>query len=288
MSVLLADARRRSGAGNPPPAQPAAPPAQQVAMVTPPRPAKAEALAATAEPVVAAAPQQRQIPVPLPEPRPVELAAAQSPAEPQLNWVAGPAGQQLAANVPLPPVRPGEDEPDDDEANGGPLQVAELSQDPVPQPAFAAVAQGSVPLPPVINPQRPVMADAGSFGQPLPTKLPNRALSFADPSMIPAAVAMPPKRPALIATRFEKLDFASVSAPVTSARNKAQAGLIRPDLMTVASLLPAPNKVVIMRFGSVAYQDLSPSKFSGSAIKPLRTASFATMPDLFTGSIASN
>jgi len=37
-----------------------------------------------------------------------------------------------------------------------------------------------------------------------------------------------------------------------------------------------------------AYQDLSPSRFSGSAIKPLRTASFATMPDLFTGSVASN
>jgi len=132
------------------------------------------------------------------------------------------------------------------------------------------------------------MADAGSFGQP-PAKLPSRALGFADPSMIPAAaIALPPKRPTLIATRFEKLDFASVSAPVASARNKAQAGLIRPDLMTVASLIPAPNKVVIMHFGSVAYQDLSPSKFSGSAIKPLRTASFATMPDLFTGSIASN
>jgi hypothetical protein len=258
-------------------------------MVTPPRPAKAEAVAATEEPVVAAAPQ-RQIPVPLPEPRPAELVAAQSPAEPQLNWVTGPVGQQLAANVPLPPVRPGEDEPDDD-GDGGPLQVAELSQDQVPQPAFAAVAQGSVPLPPVINPQRPVMADVGnggSFGQPVPTKLPNWALSFADPSMIPAAVELPPKRPALIATRFEKLDFASVSSPIASARNKAQAGLVRPDLMTVASLIPAPNKVVIMRFGSVAYQDLSPSKFAGTAIKPLRTASFATMPDIFTGSIASN
>jgi hypothetical protein len=196
----------------------------------------------------------------------------------------------MAANVPLPPVRPGEDEPDDQADSGGPLQVAELAQDAVPQPSVAAVGQASVPTPPVLIPQKPIMADvagAGSFGQ-APAKLPTRALGFADPSMIPATVALPPKRPALVATKFEKLDFASISAPISSARNKTQAGLVRPDLKTVATLIPAPSKVVIMRFGSVAYQDLNPLKFSGSAIKPLRTASFATMPDIFTGSIASN
>ena len=283
MSVLLADARRRSGADN-------APPVQQVAMLTPPRAAKAAALTDTAEPVVAAAPQ-RQIPVPLPEPRPAELAAAASPAEPQFNWVAGPAGQQMAANVPLPPVRPGEDEPDDDEADNAPLPVAALNQDEIPQPPVAAVGQASVPLPPVLNPHKPVMADMGDtgpFGRTPGAKLPSRALGFADPGMVENPMALPPKRPALFATKFDKLDFAAVSAPVSSAHNKSQAGLVRPDLKTVATLIPAPSKVVIMRFGIVAYQDLNPGKFSGSAIKPLRTASFATMPDLFTGSVASN
>lgn len=283
MAVILADARRRSGAGAPAPQ----PVPQQVAMVAPP-PAKAVTMADADEPVAAA--PQRSIPVPLPEPRPAEIAAA--PAAPQLNWVTGPSGQVTAANVPLPPARPGDDEPDDeaDAAPDGPSPVADA---PAPLPAASPVVQAraSVPLPPVLNPQRPVMADAGDigpFGRTPPAKLPTRALGFADPSIVPAQVALPPKRPALIATRFEKLDFTAVSTPVSSVRNKDQAALVRPDLKTVATLIPAPSKVVVMRFGTVAYQDLSPWKFSGAAIKPLRTASFATMPDIFTGSIAQN
>jgi len=61
---------------------------------------------------------------------------------------------------------------------------------------------------------------------------------------------------------------------------------VRPDLKSVGSLIPAPSKVVVMRFGVAAYQDLRAEKFTGTAIKPLRTASFALAPDIITGSVA--
>ena len=43
-----------------------------------------------------------------------------------------------------------------------------------------------------------------------------------------------------------------------------------------------------MRFGVAAYQDLRAEKFAGVAIKPLRTASFAVAPELFTRALAAN
>ena len=84
---------------------------------------------------------------------------------------------------------------------------------------------------------------------------------------------------ALIATKFERLDFASVSAPIDASHDPAQSGLTRPDLETLGTLIPKPTKMVVMRFGVAAYQDLRAEKFAGSAIKPLRTASFAAVPE---------
>ncbi|MDQ0467945.1 DUF882 domain-containing protein [Labrys wisconsinensis] len=233
-------------------------------------PAPAPTPAAPEPAPVVVAKLERTVPIPLPEPRPAELAG------PQLAWQAGPDGQPAtavvaAASIPLPPARPGLDRA----ADAPPVQLAALDQ--------------TQDASPELRPGAPVMADASRSidlllrrDTPLP---PSRALGFADAGA--GLIAKPrSERPPLIATRFEKLNFVSVTAPVATARNKAQAGLVRPDLKSVGSLIPAPSKVVVMRFGVAAYQDLRAEKFTGTAIKPLRTASFALAPDIITGSVA--
>ena len=80
----------------------------------------------------------------------------------------------------------------------------------------------------------------------------------------------------------------SVAAPVDSSHDPAQSGLTRPDLDSVGTLIPKPRQMVVMRFGLAAYQDLRAEKFAGVAIKPLRTASFAVAPEMFTKALAAN
>lgn len=232
---------------------------------------------------------RRMAPVPLPERRPNDIDAAQAAdaataqlasadTGPRMIWQTGAngAGGEVAANVPLPPLRPGTAA---EESQAAPVQLASLDA----PPAVPATR-------PVLDPKPPVFADLSQGSEGFMKRSANRqsqrALGFADPA--PVTNTARPPRPALIATRFEKQNFASLSAPVSAARNKQQATLVKPDLRTTASLIAAPSKTVVVRFGVAAYQDLRADKFTGAAVKPLRVASFAPMPDIFTGSIASN
>ncbi|WP_448950725.1 DUF882 domain-containing protein [Labrys neptuniae] len=222
----------------------------------------------------------RRAPVPLPERRPSDIDAAtaqlaDADTGPRMMWQTGPNGE-AASNVPLPPLRPGSPVQDNQPA---PVQLASLDN----PPAIPAAR-------PVLEPKPPVFADLSQgsegFMKRNANRQPQRALGFADTA--PVTNTARPPRPALIATRFEKQNFASLSAPISAARNKQQATLVKPDLRTTASLIAAPSKTVVVRFGVAAYQDLRADKFTGAAVKPLRVASFAPMPDIFTGSIASN
>jgi hypothetical protein len=131
--------------------------------------------------------------------------------------------------------------------------------------------------PKVLEPSAPVMSDVSRspealFGPGESTSPATRALGYAAAELAPPP--LPRRRThGLVATRFEDLDFASVSAPRASAGDAAQAGLTRPDLNSVASLIPPPAKVIVIRFGLSAYQDLRPGRFTGAAIRPLKTAS---------------
>jgi len=257
-SVLLADSQRRS--------QPAA---QVVVAAAAARPAATPDNAPPVRVVVATND------IPLPEPRPAEIRS------PPMAWQAGPPGQQVAEatpGVPLPPSRPSETAADATAS----LDVAALPQSQGTRTTSATA---------VIGPARPVMSDLSRGIDDLLSKrrppAGGQALGYAsDDRIIPIAVAQ--GHPLLISTRFEKLSFRTVSRPLPTARDKGQAGLTMPDLDSVATLIPAPAKVVLIRFGVAAYQDLRSEHFSGSAIRPLRTASFAFAPELITGSIAPN
>ncbi|WP_454812343.1 DUF882 domain-containing protein [Labrys neptuniae] len=258
----------------------------------PPQPAPAAQLPAMQQMAMAdelAISPRRVAPVPLPERRPNDINAAQgadaaaaqlasADTGPRMMWQTGPngAGGEMAANVPLPPLRPGTAA---EESQAAPVQLASLDTPP-PVPVTR----------PVLDPKPPIFADLSQGSEGFMKRSANRqsqrALGFADPA--PVTNTARPPRPALIATRFEKQNFASLSAPVSAARNKQQATLVKPDLRATASLIAAPSKTVVVRFGVAAYQDLRADKFTGAAVKPLRVASFTPMPDIFTGSIASN
>jgi len=255
---------------------------------------------AMADPSAAMPVQRSMAPVPLPSRRPSDIDAAQVPdqnqnqdaaqaqlasadAGPRMIWQAGPNGAagQMASNIPLPPIRPGSERPGSEDGN-----------QPAPQQVAALDDQAVAPAPtarPVVDPKPPIFADLSQGSEGFMKRNANRqsqrALGFAD--LTPVTNTARPLRPALIATRFEKQNFVSLSSPVAAARNKQQATLVKPDLGQTASLIAAPSKTVVIRFGVAAYQDLRADKFTGAAVKPLRTASFAPMPDIFTGSIAS-
>jgi uncharacterized protein YcbK (DUF882 family) len=278
---MMQDSRNRgSVTAQPPVRTPAPPPATMVAM---------------ADPV-----PQHVAAIPLPERRPAEIDAAKAAAPAmvaaadagsKMVWQAGPnaaPADMAAANVPLPPARPGSM---DDNAPPA-QQIAALDAQDAPDTVPAAVPPAPIARPasaPVLEPRPAVFADLsqGSEGfMKRGVSLQNqRALGFAD--VTPVTQTARPPRPMLVATRFEKLNFASISTPVISARNKTQATLIKPDLSTTASLIAAPSRTVVVKFSAVAAQDLRADKFTGAAVKPLRTASLAPMPDIFTGSIAS-
>src|SRR5262249_6505916 len=180
--------------------------------------------------------------------------------------------------------RPGSEAVQPDDSQPAPQQVAALDP-PATQPAVDTRANSR----PVVEPKPPIFADLSQnsegFMKRSVSRQTQRALGFAD--LTPVTNTARPPRPQLIATRFEKQNFASLSAPVSAARNKQQATLIKPDLGQTASLIAPPTKTVVIHFGVSAYQDLRADKFTGAAVRPLRTASFAPMPDIFTGSIAS-
>ena len=275
---MMQDSRNRGNVTSQPPVRtPAPPPATMVAM---------------ADPV-----PQHVAAIPLPERRPAEIDAAQAAAPAmvaaadagsKMAWQAGlnaaPA-DMAAAKVPLPPARP--DSMDD---NAPPPQLIAALDAPDTVPAAAPPVPIARPASaPVLQPSPAVFADLSQgsegFMKRGVSRQNQRALGFAD--VTPVTQTARPPRPMLVATRFEKLNFASISTPVISARNKAQATLIKPDLGTTASLIAAPSRTVIVKFGAVAAQDLRADKFTGAAVKPLRTASLSPMPDIFTGSIAS-
>jgi len=276
------------------PPQPPQPPVQQQADIPPQPPMPPE-------PPIQPQILQHVAAIPLPERRPADIDAD--------TGTDGAA--QVAANIPLPPIRPG----DENEAAPAPQQVVaaldapvaardtEVAAPPVAMPARpASMTPTSVQpaparpasIPATLQPQPAIFADLSKgsegFMKRGSARQPQRALGFADASPVTAAMRTTPRaeRPLLTATRFEKLNFASLSAPVPSAHNKEQAQLVKPDLNATASLIAAPSRTVLIRFGVAAYQDLRAEKFSGQAVKPLRVASFSPMPDIFTGSIASS
>jgi hypothetical protein len=266
-AIILADARKRSGFTQSPLLASATPAAQ------PTEPAKAEPAVAEAKPAAAEAKTAPVVvasaDIPLPERRPAELSG------PALVWQTGPAAQAASASdVPLPPSRP-------DVGTAAPTVLAALDNS----------SASDVPTP-MVRPQAPVFAEAARGfdallrrGEPTP---PAAALGYAAADTPLRAQAEPVERVALVATRFERLDFASVAAPIDSPHDPAQAGLMRPDLNSVGTLIPKPAKMVVMRFGVAAYHDLRSGRFAGAAIRPLRTASFVTQPSLFSGALASN
>ena len=289
-SQMMQDSRNRGNLTSQPPVRtPAPPPATMVAMADP-----------VPQHVAAIPLPQHVAAIPLPERRPAEIDAAQAAAPAmvaaadagsKMVWQAGPnaaPADMAGANVPLPPARP--DSMDD---NAPPPQlIAALDAQNAPDTVPAAVPPAPIARPasaPVLQPRPAVFADLSQgsegFMKRSVSRQNQRALGFAD--VTPVTQTARPPRPMLVATRFEKLNFASISTPVISARNKTQATLIKPDLSTTASLIAAPSHTVVVKFGAVAAQDLRADKFTGAAVKPLRTASLAPMPDIFTGSIAS-
>ena len=221
--------------------------------------------------------------IPLPERRPAELA------QPQMVWPAGQSGQRRCrrrCTRPPPSWRHGRHPAAADAAgrrrpkwrlDAGPAEVAAIAPPPTP----------------VLRPAAPILASAsaGLSGSAAPRhRAPcGEALGYADAeSPLQPACRRGTSASALIATKFERLDFASVAAPVDSSHDPAQSGLTRPDLDSVGTLIPKPRQMVVMRFGVAAYQDLRAEKFAGVAIKPLRTASFAVAPELFTRALAAN
>jgi uncharacterized protein YcbK (DUF882 family) len=257
-AIILADAQKRAAAQAAAPTLRAA--AEQPAEVAVADRAEPEkTVPAEKAPVVVA-----RADIPIPERRPAEL-------QPQMVWQTGPAAQVALASspVPLPPMRPAQD--------AGPAEVA----------AIAPVARPSV-----VQPNAPVFAEAArgfdailKHAAPAPA---SSALGYAAAESPLQPQPVPEERVALVATQFERLDFASVSAPVDSGHDPAQTGLTRPDLDTVGTLIPKPSRLVVMRFGVAAYHDLRAERFSGAAIKPLRTASFVAPPVLFSGALAAN
>jgi len=197
-----------------------------------------------------------------------------------MTWQTGPSAIVVAsADVPLPPVRPGSE--DETAAATATDEVA----------AVTLPANVAPPPIPVLRPRAPVMAGvSGGLESLLPRQLANAgsspALGYA-PAESPPVVTAQFARTALVATRFEKLDFVSVTQPQSSVKDLSHAALTRPDLDTFATLIPKPSKLVVMRFGVSAYRDLRTEKFSGSAIKPLRTASFVASPDVIGRALAS-
>jgi uncharacterized protein YcbK (DUF882 family) len=255
-AVLMAD-KRRGGTGSAPAA--AAP--QPVALAAAPE------AATPAEPTPVAPTVVARVDIPLPEPRPVD--AGPKVDGPKLAWQAGPTGtvgpvEVALSAVPLPPSRPGQAAPPKDD-----VQLASLNE-------TGSVLPPASGKPQVLEPSAPVMSDASRSPAALfardGTSSATRALGYAAAELAPPPL---PKRRThgLVATRFEDLDFASVSAPRASAGDTAQAGLTRPDLNSVATLIPPPAKVIVIRFGLSAYQDLRPGRFTGAAIRPLKTAS---------------
>jgi hypothetical protein len=184
----------------------------------------------------------------------------------------------VAVDVPLPPTRP-----------TAPPTILALAEVPLPpaqpaQPAAAGpVSDETAATQPFVKPRLPVMAGVtGGIESLLPRQLKARAagaLGYA-PSDPPLALAAAvPAPPPLVATPFENLDFASLTTPVALSQ---EPGLTRPDLDSFTTLIPKPAKMVVMRFGVAAYHDLRIERFSGAAIRPLRTASFMAMPQIFS------
>jgi uncharacterized protein YcbK (DUF882 family) len=282
-AVLMADKRRGDGAS------PAAAAPQAVALAAAPE------VTTPAEPAPIAPVVVARADIPLPEPRPTDAgptlreatlqeATLEQPRldqpkldQPKLAWQTGPSATiapvaLAAAAVPLPPSRPGQAAP---AAQADAVQLASVNETGSVLPPATGKPQGTG-KPQVLEPSAPVMSDVSRSPEALfsrdGTSPTTRALGYAAAELSPPPA---PKRRAqgLVATRFEDLDFASVSAPRASAGDAAQAGLTRPDLNSVATLITPPAKVVVIRFGLSAYQDLRPGRFTGAAIRPLKTAS---------------
>jgi uncharacterized protein YcbK (DUF882 family) len=264
-AVLMADKRRGDGAS------PAAAAPQTVALAASPE------ATTPAEPAPVAPAAVARLDIPLPEPRPADAGPKiEDPKleQPKLAWQTGPSGtiapvEVAVAAVPLPPSRPGHAAPHQQAAQTDDVQLASLNE-------TGSVLPPANAKPQVLEPSAPVMSDVSRSPEALfsrdGTSPTTRALGYAAAELAPPPV--PKRRPqGLVATRFEDLDFASVSAPRASAGDVAQAGLTRPDLNSVATLIPPPAKVIIIRFGLSAYQDLRPGRFTGAAIRPLKTAS---------------
>lgn len=159
---------------------------------------------------------------------------------------------------------------------------APLAQDPATLAAKPAL---------YVKPGGAVLASADPSAPILTRRLTLSAPST-KPALAPAAApaALPSSKrdkPVLISTRFENLNFAALSTPISAARNKTQAQFVRPDLNSIGGLIQSPSRVVLTKFGLTAYQDLRMAQFTGVAIKPLRVANLSGPDPIATGALAS-
>lgn len=208
----------------------------------------------------------------IPSPVLASLSATDSATQP------GQAAPTLTRSfAPLPSPRP-----------------AELLQPSLAQPQLAwqtgpaPVSGAAVPL---VRPGAAVLASADPSAPTL-----TRRLTTVGPATKPVVAYAPlnaPLRaagrdkPALISTRFEQLNFASLATSVPAARDKSQAKLVKPDLNSVAQMIRSPARMVMMHFGASANQDMRVAQFTGAAIKPLRVANLAGTDPAFTGALAT-
>jgi hypothetical protein len=270
-----------------------------------------------AEPVVAEA---TPTPVPMPAAKPDEL---ETPAGPVLAWQAG--AQPVDEAVPMPPARPGEDKPAV-APEDAPIVVANADLPPEPSPEREPVMPDDGQAGANTEPEKPfVVAEAvlpsatiaeaapksavrglmleatpirGAAADPIGAMLADDAapvapkLAYAAEGAAARSVAVAPAQATrvdggMVATRFENQDFGVVSRPIGTARDQALAGLVMPDLASADMMIAKPARFVVIKFGLAAYQDLRAERFTGQAIRPLKTASFSDVDTIVTGSITS-
>ncbi|MDJ1158294.1 DUF882 domain-containing protein [Chelatococcus sp. SYSU_G07232] len=284
------------------PAVVAALPRQETIAAAPPEAPQPKAPAA-AEPVAADVPLPAARPAGLATDAPTVLAAAQAPATgPRFVWQQGPTGQggngpidpataTVAALAPLPPRRPDDVAP----------VAATLADVPLPPARPVALAALGAPPAAVAVPageQNALAALAAS------TSGGDRALGSAVPvvaalAYAPANHPAPPTRPVVLAARapapaalpadpevtgqvhpsersaLKALFAAAVTEATPSPRVRVAAARIRPQSVEVPGVTEAPTRTITASFTKGPAVELATNRFTGPAVKPLATTTFA-------------
>lgn len=221
-------------------------------------------------------------------------AASQAGADPapRFQWQQGPAGQRGIAPGGIAPggITPGSLNPDAD-GQGEPDQRAAMVPVPPRRPGdeTAAASVAGAPLPPLrpvalaaagIMPlQRADLSGAGLgdmaiplAGMPMPPTRPG-ALARSEPSVDPAPRSTPsPAGDERTALRALFGQATSNAAPKAQAQVKVAAARAKPQAPpagVAAGIAPDGGPTLNLGFSSKPTGDLSPTRFTGPAVKPL-------------------